>query len=108
MSLSDKKQKLYSSIDDVYEELIILYDKAIKKDFSIGESLYKQCLFFVDPNLLIDKDAQTLIKKYTFCKKFNAPPYPSLRETPAKIIDDFMVIDDEINAITESKNKEVK
>ncbi len=99
---------MYSSIDDVYEELIILYDKSIKKDFSLGEALYKQCLFFVDTNLLIDKDAQTLIKKYTFCKKFNTPPYPSLKETPAKIIDDFMVIDDEINAITESKNKEVK
>ena len=39
---------MYSSIDDVYEELMILYDKADKKGFKIGEALYKQSLFFVD------------------------------------------------------------
>jgi|TARA_Y100000401_G_C8316897_1_gene223015 hypothetical protein len=98
---------MYSSIDDVYEELMILYDKADKKGFKIGEALYKQSLFFVDTDLIVDNKAQNLIKKYTFCKKFNTPPYPSLQDTPAKLVDDFMLIDEEITAIKESKNKEV-
>ena len=98
---------MYSSINDVYEELVDLYDKAEKPGFKIGEALYKQSLFFVDSDMLVDSKAQNLIKKYTYCKKFNTPPYPSLQDTPAKLVDDFMLIDEEITAIKESKNKEV-
>ena len=46
-----------------------------------------------------------MIKKYQFCKKFNAPPYPSLQDTPAKTVESFMIIDDEITQFsTKEKN----
>ena len=42
------------------------------------------------------------LKKYNFCKTFNSPPFPSLDETPAKLFEDFMIIEQEYN--TNSKN----
>ena len=86
---------------------MLLYDEAKEKGFDLGEALYKQSLFFADTNLLIDINAQNLIRKYTFCKKFNIPPYPSLEDTPAKMIDDFLIIDEAINSIKTIKSKEV-
>lgn len=107
LSISQNKQILYSSIDDIYKELASLYDEAKERGFNLGEALYRQSLFFVDANILVNSNAQNLIKKYTFCKKFNIPPYKSLQETPAKFIDDFMIIDEEVNAIKDNKNNEV-
>ena len=38
-----------------------------------------------------------LITKYNFCKTFSCPPFPSLDETPAQIVEDFMKIENELN-----------
>ena len=43
---------------------------------------------------------QNLIKKYQICKKFNCPPYHSLQDTPASLVESFMIIDDEIQQYT--------
>ena len=40
---------------------------------------------------------KNLIKKFIFCDSFNCPPYPSLQETPAELVDDFLLIKNEIN-----------
>ena len=37
------------------------------------------------------------ISKYNFCKALNCPPYSSLDDTPANIVDDFMKIENEFN-----------
>ena len=80
---------------DVYDEILKLYDKAEDKGFKIGESIYKATFFFVDHTLLLDQEMQNRIKEYQFCKTFNSPPYPSLQETPAKLVDDFFIIEEE-------------
>ena len=74
------------------------YTECINKGYErLGEALYEQSLMFVNSDILIDDEHQIIIKEHQFCKEFNCPPYPSLVETPAKVIDDFMTIEQEIN-----------
>ena len=72
------------------------YNEAKEKGFDIGEALYNQLFFFADPSMMYDKECQNLIKKYIFCDTFNCPPYPSLEETPAELVDNFLLIKQEI------------
>ena len=103
---SIKTKAVYNNIQDVYRELLKLSVDAEEKGFNVGESLYMQSFHFVDHSLLVDKECQTRIKEYQFCKNFAVAPYPSLYQTPAHIIDDFMTIDEEFNACIARKNKE--
>ena len=95
------KEQTFNSIDDVHEVLIECYDKCDKKGVSeIGKALYQQSLFICNDTMLLDNESQKLIKKYQFCKSFNCPPYPSLQDTPANIMESFMIIDQEIKGIS--------
>tara|TARA_Y100001938_G_C7823407_1_gene297735 strand:- start:166 stop:558 length:393 start_codon:yes stop_codon:yes gene_type:complete len=99
------KKQTFESLDDVYEVLEECYDKCTEKGFNkLGEALYQQSLFIVNDYLLIDKKMQDTIKQYRFCKKFNAPPYPSLQNTPERVIESFMIIDDEIEIFNAKAN----
>ena len=72
------------------------YDELIQKNAeNIGEALYMEHFFFCNTSELLDKDCQQRIKEYSFCKSFNTSPFPSLQETPAKTVDEFMVIENE-------------
>ena len=71
----------------------------------MGEALYEQSLMFVNSEKLVDEEHQIRIKEHQFCKEFHCPPYPSLVETPANIVDDFMVIEQEINQHKTRKKK---
>ena len=74
------------------------YEECINKNVkSFGETLYVEHFFFCNTSELIDKEAQMTISKYNFCKAFNCPPFPSLNDTPAKLVDDFMIIENEFN-----------
>ncbi len=102
------KQETFYSIEDVYNVLLKCYDKCVAKGFDrLGEALYQQALFIVNQELILDDDMQLTIKKHQFCKQFNCPPYPSLSQTPAKIIDDFMIIEQEMNQFA-TKDRNVK
>ena len=103
---SSNKRAEFNSISDIHDEIIRLYDKAELKGFKLGEAIYTQSFFFCDHALLVNEDYQDRIKEYTFCKKFNCPPYPSLQQTPANIIDDFLTIEDEFNNCLAKKEKE--
>ena len=72
------------------------YDEAIERGFDVGEALYNQHFFFADPEELYNPDCQNLIKKFVYCDTFNCPPYPSLQETPADLVDNFLLIKNEI------------
>ena len=74
----------------------------------MGEALYTQACFFTDFNLIVDTECKNRIKEYQFCKKFSCPPHPSLQSTPANIIDDFMIIDEEYTHCMENSQKEKK
>ena len=107
MSLSEHKNIEYTCLDDIYDELIVLYDKALEKGFDLGEALYTQAAFFTDYYLLISKNIQEMIKQYRFSKAFNCPPYKSIEETPDEIINNYLIIDLEHNLckIQEQKQK---
>ena len=95
------RTETFNNIEDVYKTLEECYDKCVEKGFDrLGESLYQQMLFIVNDNLILDIDMQNMIKKYQFCKSFNCPPYPSLQDTPANIMESFMIIDQEIKGIS--------
>ena len=100
------KKVEYKTIADVYDEIIRLSDEAEEKNFKVGESIYTNSFWFADSNLLLDEDCQTRITEYLFCKKFSCPPYPSLKDTPPNIIDDFLIIDQEYSLCINSKKME--
>ena len=103
---SPRKKAEFGSILDVYEEIIRLYEEADTKGFNVGEAIYTQSFFFADHELLLDSSMQDRIKEYQFCKQFSCPPYPSLQETPPNIIDDFTIIEQEINHCMNKKQQE--
>ena len=90
----------------MYDEIIRLYDEAESKGFNLGEALYTQTFFFTDHALLLDNSIQNRIKEFTYCKQFSCPPYPSLQETPAIIIEQFSVIEQELNNCMAKKQRE--
>ena len=91
---------------DIYDEIIRLYEEADSKGFNVGEAIYTQSFFFADHELLVSADMQNRIKEYQFCKAFSCPPYPSLQETPAEIIDDFFIIEEEYNHCLKKQQEE--
>ena len=103
---STRKKAEFGSILDVYGEIIRLYEEADTKGFNVGEAIYTQSFFFADHELLLDSAMQDRIKEYQFCKQFSCPPYPSLQETPPNIIDDFTIIEQEINHCMNKKQQE--
>ena len=96
----------FGSITDVYDEIIRIYENAESKGFNVGESVYSLSFYFSDHDLLIDSDMQNRIKEYQFCKAFSCPPYPNLQETPANIIDDFFIIEEEYNHCMKKQQEE--
>ena len=105
---SNRKKSEFKGITDVHGEIIRLYEEAETRGFNVGEAIYTQSFFFTDHALLLDNSMQNRIKEYQFCKQFNCPPYPSLQETPAKIIEQFSVIAEEFNACVTKKQQEKK
>ena len=83
--------------EQIYGILMDCYNEATEKGFDVGEALYNQLFFFSDAEQLYNQDCQNLIKKYVYCDTFNCPPYPSLKETPADLVDNFLLIKREIN-----------
>ena len=103
---STRKKAEFDSILDVYDEIIRLYEEADSKGFNVGEAIYTQSFFFADHELLVNSNMQSRIKEYKFCKAFACPPYPSLQETPAKIIEQFSVIEQEYNLCVKKQQEE--
>ena len=93
---------------DIHDEIIRLYEEAESKGFNVGEAIYTQSFFFADHELLIDSNMQNRIKEYQFCKTFSCPPYPSIKDTPADIIDDFLIIEQEYNHCVAKQQQEEK
>ena len=106
LKLSIREQVEFNSIDDIYDELVSLYDEALEKGFDLGEALYTQAAFFTDYELLLNVEIQKMIKQYVFCQSFNCPPYPSLQDTPRNEIDDFLTIHNEYQAVKHSIQKQ--
>lgn len=105
-SISQGGDKMYKGMDDVYEEFIQVYDISIERGLCIGKSLYDSKKYFSDDSQIIDQDCQNRINEYRYCKTFSCSPYPSMYETPTKIVDDFIIISEECDNFVKEKNKE--
>ena len=100
----DGQSKEFFSIDDVYGELLNCYQELQQKRIrNVSETLYTEHFFFCNTSELLDSKTQQRIKEYNFCKAFNCPPYPTIKETPINLIDDFLNI--ELITLQHSKNK---
>ena len=60
---------------------------------NISKTIYTEHFFFANTSELLDSKIQQRIKEYNFCKAFSVPPFPSLNDTPARVVDDFMEIE---------------
>ena len=90
----DNKRKEFLTIDDVYEELIKCYQELEDKNIvNISENIYTEHFFFCNTSELLDRKIQLRIKEYNYSKAFNCPPYPSIINTPAQVVDDFLTIE---------------
>ena len=107
LSVANNTRKMYGSIEDVYGEIIELYNISNEHNFDIGESLFTQCAFFANYEMLLEPKYQQRIKEYSFCKTFSTPAYPSMQETPATLIEDFMIIEEEMNKCVAKEKKDV-
>ena len=81
-----------------YEEL---KEKNVK---NISETIYIEHFYFSNTSELLDNKIQQRIKEYNFCKAFSVPPFPSLNDTPAKVVDDFLEIENIMLNIAKEKN----
>lgn len=73
------------------------YDEIIEKNIeNAGQTLYDEHFFFCNTSELLNSKYQQRIKEYNFCKSFNTSPFQSLNQTPASVVDDFIVIDREV------------
>jgi len=89
---------MFESMDDVYKELEACYDEIMERQISsVGDTLYTEHFYFCNTSDLLDVNVQQRIKEYSYCKTFSTPPYPSLQKTPAKVVDEFMLIEKELN-----------
>ena len=99
------KQKEFKSIKDVYEELMNCYQELEERNIeNKAEAIYSEHFFFCNTSELLDKKIQQRIKEYNFCKAFNCPPFPSLDSTPAKVVDDFLEIENIMLNIKKESN----
>ena len=106
---SNGRKSEFGGIQDVYDEIIKIYEEADDKGFNVGKSVYDLSFYFCDHALLADNNMQNRIKEYQFCKTFSCPPCgPSLQETPADIIDDFFIIEEEYNHCIKKQQEEKK
>ena len=109
LAVSTLKDIEFSSIEDIHKELLILCDKTIENGGTeIGKEIWKTLPHFVNDEILISQYYYNQITKVGYLKSTHTPPYPSMIETPANFVDEYMIIDSEINSVTNYSQKEHK
>ena len=107
-SVVESVHREFETIDDVYDELMKSYNQLTQQGYSnIGEGIYLEHFYYANTKDLVDPKCQSMIKAYIYCMESNTPPYRSLQETPANFIDDFLIINEEINNI-KKRNAEIR
>ena len=78
-------------MDDVWAVANLIIEETTQisqeqgKSFDVAESLVAQIPFFACPSKFMDISLHTDIERYTYCEKFNIPPYEgSYDNQPAK------------------------
>jgi hypothetical protein len=89
-SLTLGKEIEFKSIEDVYEELCRCYDKSFNK-YPLGESLFVSHLFYSNPTNFYDNSIQNRIKKVQYSLESKTPLYSTVQDTPASVVDEFLI-----------------
>ena len=92
----------FKSVEDVEEVIdeILLEDTKI----SAGQNLYFLTPLFCDQRFFIDTKSQDLIRQYNFCKTYNTPLAKTFDEIPARLIEAFEIIEQELHNVTKANN----
>ena len=57
----------------------------------MGESLYVSHLFYSNPTNFYDPKIQNRIKKVQYSLESNTPLYSTVQDTPASVVDEFLI-----------------
>ena len=106
-SLTLNKEIEFKNIEDVYEELCRCYDKSFNK-YPIGESLFVSHLFYSNPANFYDPKIQNRIKKVQYSLESNTPLYSTVQDTPAYVVDEFLIYSAEKEHCIQHLTKERK
>tara|TARA_X000000950_G_scaffold26460_1_gene28525 strand:+ start:628 stop:1041 length:414 start_codon:yes stop_codon:yes gene_type:complete len=99
----------FASVDDIWYVIKLLkeeleeHNTTSKKKFSLHETVISHLPFFACQNQILDKEHQSDIQRYLYCKKMGVSPYPgSYGNHPKRWIVKCNVIEKMLNYI-ESK-----
>ncbi len=106
-SLTLNKKIEFKNIEDVYAELCRCYDKSFNK-YPIGESLFVSHLFYSNPTNFYDPKIQNRIKKVQYSLESNTPLYSTVQDTPAFVVDEFLIYSAEKEHCIQHLTKERK
>lgn len=92
----------FKSVEDVEKVIdeILLEDTKV----SAGQNLYFLTPLFCDQRYFIDTESQDLIRQYNFCKTYNTPLAKTFDEIPARLIEAFEIIEQELHNVTKANN----
>ena len=92
----------FKSVEDVEKVIdeILLEDTKV----SAGQNLYFLTPLFCDQRYFIDSESQDLIRQYNFCKTYHTPLAKTFDEIPARLIEAFEIIEQEMQNVTKANN----
>lgn len=92
----------FKSVEDVEKVIdeILLEDTKV----SAGQNLYFLTPLFCDQRYFINTESQDLIRQYNFCKTYNTPLAKTFDEIPARLIEAFEIIEQEMQNVTKANN----
>ena len=93
--------KTFNDQQDVDREIDRIYDKFKDSKFSIGRNLYFTLPLFCDPRCLYGEWLNDTVKEYRITTHLNIPIAKSLDEADSFIVDNFLIIENELNSIRE-------
>tara|TARA_R100000234_G_C4967485_1_gene164640 strand:+ start:302 stop:706 length:405 start_codon:yes stop_codon:yes gene_type:complete len=96
-----KRTRTYKDEKDVLHEIDRMFDKFTDSKFSIGRNLYFMLPLFCDPKILYEDWIKEIVKQYNIVNNLNIPIARSLEEADSYIVDNFLIINNELNSIRE-------
>ena len=89
----------------IRDRLCRCYDKSFN-NYPIGESLFVSHLFYASPTNFYDHRIQNRIKKVQYSLESNTPLYNTVNDTPASVVDEFMIFTHESEHCKQNLTKE--
>ncbi len=80
-----------------FETKAEIIDELVKCNELYPGTIWELLHIFASPAAFIEEKYQDLIKMYRYCKAVSCPPYASINDTPANIMDAFLIIEQEVN-----------